>query len=92
MILLVFVFQITTFPDSSPEAKKRPLGEIEMDLTQVSWNLKSKETCVGKGLRSSGDGKSGIRALGSSTLIFFFMSLGHKYKSRHLSKCSLIKF
>lgn len=91
IILLVITCQITRFPSSSPEAKYYPQGDTDIVLTQVLWNLYSIETYVGKGFKSLGCGNSGISYEGSVTLTFFFITLGQRYRSRHLSKCSLIK-
>ena len=63
---------------SSPDARNRPFGEIAIVLTGLLWKVKSKETYVGNGLRSFGEGSSGISLVGSVTLTFFLRSLGHK--------------
>jgi len=76
----------------SPLARNLPHGETERARTQVVWNAKSILTCVGKGFRSFGEGSSGINWFKSVTLTFFFMSLGHKYRSKHLSKCSWMSY
>jgi len=49
------------------------------------------EIYVGKGFNSLALGISGISEL-AATLTFFFMTLGHKYKSKHLSNVSFINF
>ena len=76
---------------SSPDARYLPQGETEIDLTQLLWKENSTLSLIGKGFKSFGDGSSGMSTFGSWTLIFFLVSLGHMYKSRHLSKCSLTK-
>ena len=72
------------------EAERK--GDTDMDLTVALWKLKSIETCVGNGFRSLGEGSSGISLLGSVTLTFFRSSRGHRYRSKHLSKCSWMRF
>lgn len=90
-ILDELISQTTRLESSSPEARNRPSGDIDTDLTQVVWNLKSTDIFTGNGLRSFGDGSSGIRAFGSAIWVFLRVILGHMYRSRHLSKCSLTR-
>jgi len=49
------------------DARNLPHGEIEIDLTQVVWKLKSIETFTGNGFKSFGDGSSGMSIFGSVT-------------------------
>lgn len=91
-ILLVLTHQMIQFESSSPDARKAPLGETAIALTQVVWKLKSIETYVGNGFKSFGEGSSGINLLGSLTFTFFLNKRGHMYKSKQRSKCSFIKF
>ena len=66
-ILEDLISQTITLWSSSPEAKNLPHVEIDTDLTQVVWNVKSIEIFTGNGFRSFGEGNSGIRVFGSDT-------------------------
>lgn len=75
----------------SPVAKNFPQGLTDKLLTWHEWPLYSTETYVGNGFNSLALGMSGISEL-AATFTFFLITQGHKYKSKHLSNVSLIRF
>jgi hypothetical protein len=77
IILLDYRFQTIKLPLSSPLARNKPFGLMEIDLTQVVWKQYSTERRVGKGFKSFGLGSSGMSLDGSLMLAFFFNNLGH---------------
>lgn len=90
MMRLVMISHIIKNPCSSQEAKNCPEWKIQIPLTLDSCPLYCMLCMVGKGRSSDGLGSLGIRLLGS-ILSFFFLTRGHKYKSKHLSNLSFIK-
>lgn len=79
----VITYQITKRPLWSPVQRYYPLGETESAPTGLEWRLYVILTAVGNGLSVFGSGSFGMRVSGSM-LSFFFLILGHKYKSKHL--------
>ena len=70
-------------PLSSPVAKNYPETETERAKTGASCPSYTILMLVGNGFKSFGSGSFGMRVSGS-ILSFFFLTLGHKYRSRHL--------
>ncbi len=70
-------------PDKSPVHKYSPVGDVEIDKTGDSWPWYIMLTAVGKGFNNFGSGSFGTRVSGS-ILSFFFLTLGQRYKSKHL--------
>ena len=70
-------------PDKSPVHRYYPDEETEIDNTGDSCPWYIIFTAVGKGFNNFGSGSFGMRVSGS-ILSFFFLTLGQRYKSRHL--------